>query len=72
MCARRIVVVLPALFTRKEVQLGSGTIHEARARGATRGWYTHATCVPTCVRVSAKVARCVSARHHRRDGARCI
>ena len=44
-CARRIVVVLPALFTRKEVQLGSGTIHEAGARGAAKGLvYTRSLC----------------------------
>lgn len=39
----RIVVVLPALFTRKEVQLGSGTIHESHTRG--RAAYTHAVRV---------------------------
>lgn len=39
----RIVVVLPALFTRKEVQLGSGTIHESHTRG--RAAYIHAVRV---------------------------
>lgn len=56
----RIVVVLPALFTRKEVELGSGTIHESCARVGTRVQaYTHpaprrvsesATKLPACVR----------------------
>lgn len=54
----RIVVVLPALFTRKEVQLGSGTIHESHTRG--RAAYV---CVRVCQNLHKDYLMCKCTFH---------
>lgn len=64
-----IVAGLPVLFTRKEVQLGCGAIHETRARGAEG----HTPRLRMCVRTRGSVRfeypqsflRCICVRHRR-------